>query len=78
MVRMQLIALIVIVVIIWFLYGLLDSYRGIERELREIRLKCMMPADTERKDPITRMKAGVMGGLVALKDTARKQQPVDI
>lgn len=64
---MNLVTLLVIVVVLWFVYRLMESYKSIERELREIRLKISMPEDTGRINPITSMKTSVVESLSQLK-----------
>ncbi len=38
---MNLITVIIIGIVIWLVYSLINSYRSLEKELREIRAKCM-------------------------------------
>lgn len=59
---MQLVTLIVIVICLWFVYALLQSYKNIERELREIRVKCVLPTKT-KSNPVESMKDTIVSGL---------------
>jgi hypothetical protein len=53
----------------WLVSGLLQSYRNIEQELREIRVKLGMPTDNQDQvDPVEGMKDTVVGGLKRVKD----------
>lgn len=38
---MNLITVIIIAIVIWLVYSLIQSYRNLEKELREIRAKCI-------------------------------------
>jgi len=38
---MNLITIIIISIVIWLVYSLIQSYRNLEKELREIRVKCI-------------------------------------
>ena len=38
---MNLITIIIIAIVIWLVYSLIQSYRNLEKELREIRAKCI-------------------------------------
>jgi hypothetical protein len=41
---MNVITLIAIVIIAWLIYSLIQSHHNIEKELREIRIKCVLPS----------------------------------
>lgn len=41
---MNLVAVLLIVLLIWLLYKLTKTYDSLKAELREIRVKCVMPA----------------------------------
>lgn len=66
---MNVIVLLVAMVAFWFLYSLQESYKSVEKELREIRLKCMMPVESSRKAPLANMKDSVISGLGGLKNS---------
>lgn len=66
---MNIVTILVIAVVLWFVYGLLESYRNIEKELREIRLKCMIEPDPSRSDPIDSMKNVMVDRLSRLKNS---------
>lgn len=66
---MNLIVVILILITMWLVSGLLQSYRNIEQELREIRMKLGMPTDNQDQvDPVEGMKDTVVGGLKRVKD----------
>lgn len=60
------ITLIIVLICLWFVYSLLQSYKNIERELREIRVKCVLPTKPAAKDPVETMKSTVVSGLSRL------------
>jgi len=43
---MNVITLITILIIAWLIYSLIQSHHNIEKELREIRMKCILPTST--------------------------------
>jgi hypothetical protein len=52
---MNLITVIIIALVIWLVYSLIQSYRNLEKELKEIRAKCINmnnPAQTKPSEPI--------------------------
>lgn len=63
---MNLVTVILVAVLLWFIWLLLQSYRSLESELREIRVKCVMPGNTERADPVASAKNTVVTGLSRL------------
>lgn len=65
---MNLITVILVVIVLWLVYALLQSYRRIEHELREIRVKCVMSPDKSKQpvDPMDSMKNTVVSGLSRL------------
>jgi hypothetical protein len=66
---MNLIIVILIIIALWLVSGLLQAYRNIEQELREIRIKLGMPTDNpDQVDPVKGMKDTVVGGLKRVKD----------
>ena len=68
---MNTILIIVILFSLWLMYSMLESYRNIQKELREIRLKCVsgnvMPSSNttfmKNMDPVDKMKSNVIKGL---------------
>ena len=38
---MNFITIIIIAIVVWLVYSLIQSYRNLEKELREIRAKCI-------------------------------------
>jgi hypothetical protein len=55
--------LLVIAALMYVLYIMLESYRSLERELREIRLKCIgtKESDLAVADPATTIKNRLLG-----------------
>jgi len=52
---MNLITVIIIALVIWLVYSLIQSYRNLEKELKEIRAKCINmnnPAQTKPSEPV--------------------------
>ena len=43
---MNLITVIIIAIVIWLVYSLIQSYRNLEKELKEIRAKCIIGSTT--------------------------------
>lgn len=65
---MNLVTVIVTLVVLWVVYSFVQSYTGIQKELREIRLKCVgAGASTSlsepSQDPVDRMKDQLIAGL---------------
>lgn len=51
---MNLITIIIIAIVVWLVYSLINSYRNLEKELREIRAKCIGVNNTTSKDEPTK------------------------
>lgn len=66
--------LLVIAALLYVLYIMLESYRSLERELREIRLKCMGTKESALAvaDPATKIKDRLLG---AFKTAANLTAP---
>lgn len=59
--------LALIILIVWIVYVMLQSYRSMEKELREIRMKCMGTASSQyTNDPIEAVKGKLVEGLTQL------------
>ena len=55
----------------YIIYTILESYRSMTRELREMRLKCMAPTLSDSSaDPVDTMKVQMIQVLSKLKDMA--------
>jgi len=67
---MNLVTVIVLAMFAWIMYAFIQSYRNIEKELREIRLKCVITGGVEAgPDPFERMKGQLVGGLQRIRPT---------
>ena len=69
---MNTITVILIVIVLWLVYALLQSYRRLEKELREIRVKCVgaggtISTDTGAVDPVNQMQGKVVSMLQMFK-----------
>jgi hypothetical protein len=63
---------ILVAIIIWMAYTMYKSYVGMEKELREIRLKCMGKSGSKyNKDPAERMRSNMVSALSALANMSR-------
>jgi hypothetical protein len=62
---MNLLTILLILIVAYLLYIMLDSYRSLERELREIRLKCTGSRESAvaSKDPTETLKDRLLSGL---------------
>jgi hypothetical protein len=70
--------LLVIAALLYVLYVMLESYRSLERELREIRLKCMGTQESALAvaDPATKIKDRLLGAFKSAADmTAPRSLP---
>lgn len=66
---MNLVTVLLCLMVAWFLYTLMDSYRSMQKELREIRLKCIgSPTSQYTKDPNDSMKGTLIEGLTKLRN----------
>lgn len=63
---------ILIAIILWMAYTMYQSYVGMEKELREIRLKCMGTANSiYNKEPTENMRSSMVSALTALANMSR-------
>jgi hypothetical protein len=65
---MNLVTVIVLLIALWVAYSFVQSYRGIEKELKEIRIKCVAAGASARlsentADPYDRLKDQLVSGL---------------
>lgn len=72
---MKLVVLILILLAAWLVYSILQSYRNMEYELREIRMKCIKePAVTSsddrgrNRDPTENMTSSLVSLLQMVKN----------
>lgn len=64
---MSLLQLALIALMIWIVYTMLQSYRSMEKELREIRVKCMgSPSSSLTQDPVASVRSKLVEGLTQL------------
>jgi hypothetical protein len=75
---MKIITLITIVIIAWLIYSLIQSHHNIEKELREIRIKCVLPNNSSTPSsnndkysnpdnyPLNSIKTGLISNLTSL------------
>ena len=63
---MDMLTMFLIAVVLWFVWSILQSYRSLEKELREIRVKCVMQPSSETKDPVDTLKNTVVYGLASM------------
>lgn len=70
---MNLIVVVVIILVAWLLYSIIQSYNNLQNELKEIRLKCVSGGNNvsfdpnlTQENPITNMKKTVINGLQRL------------
>jgi hypothetical protein len=74
---MQIITLISILFIGWLIYYLIQSHHNIEKELREIRIKCVLPTNSNdttspasysnsNNYPLNSIKNSVVSNLMSL------------
>ena len=55
---------ILIAILVWMAYTMYNSYVGMQKELREIRLKCMGTATSVyNKEPVEAMRSTVVEAL---------------
>jgi len=66
---MNLTTILLILLVIWIVYTMLQSYRSMEKELKDIRMKCMGSASgSMMKDPMTSIKSAVVSGLTKVNE----------
>jgi hypothetical protein len=68
---MSLLQLALIMLVIWIVYTMLQSYRSMEKELREIRVKCIgKPTSSFTQDPVDNVRTKLVEGLSQLAKMA--------
>lgn len=65
---MSILFILLIAIILYLIYVMLQSYRSLERELREIRVKCTGQPTSQyaKPDPATTVQTTIVGALKAL------------
>jgi hypothetical protein len=67
---MNLIVIVLAALLVWMAYIMYNSYRAMEKELREIRLKCMGTTQSKyQEDPTEKVKGtllSVLGKLASM------------
>lgn len=70
---MNLIVIVIVILVAWLLYSIIQSYNNLQNELREIRLKCVSGGNNASfeqgkavDNPISNMKKTVINGLQSL------------
>ena len=66
---MNLVSVMLVSLVAWLVYSMLQSYRNIAQELREIRIKCMNDSSMQ-VDPVDRITKTVVSGLETVKKYA--------
>jgi hypothetical protein len=79
---MNIVTLIAVIFLISLIYSLIQSHNNIERELREIRMKCVMPTNSNeiasstpasysnpKNNPYKMVKSSLVTGLTSLLPT---------
>lgn len=74
---MNFIVVIIVMVVLWLVYSMLQSYRGMQEELRLIRMKCVGKSESDGDkreyvgenvvDPVTRMRSTLLSVLETVK-----------
>ena len=59
---MNLITIIVIILLVWVIYSILDSYNKLQIELKEIRTKCIIGGGNISQDPSARLNSSGPSG----------------
>ena len=68
---MKLVVVILLLLAAWLVYSILQSYRNMEQELREIRMKCIKESavtDDRGKDPTDKMASSLVSLLQMVKN----------
>jgi hypothetical protein len=64
---MNTLVIVLVAIIVWLAYTMYNSYRAMEKELREIRLKCIGQRESVyTSDPAETMKTTMLGILSKL------------
>ncbi len=65
---MNFVVILMLFLTAYIVYTMMDSYRSMQKELREIRLKCIgTPDSAYTKDPTGVLKGTLVEGLTRLK-----------
>jgi hypothetical protein len=73
---MKLVAVILILLVAWLIYAIIQSYRSMAEELKEIRMKCIKKSDDDSdftynaSDPANKMVSTLVNALQMVKDYA--------
>ena len=68
---MGMIVVLLLLLAAYIVYTMMDSYRSMQKELRDIRLKCMGTATSAyTRDPTGEMKGQLVEGLTRLRQAA--------
>ena len=59
---MNLITIIVILLLVWVIYSILDSYNKLQIELKEIRTKCIIGGGNISQDPSAQLNSSGPSG----------------
>lgn len=69
---MSLLQLALIALMVWIVYTMLQSYRSMQKELREIRMKCMgTKTSSYTRDPIDEVRSKLVEGLTSLSNKVK-------
>jgi hypothetical protein len=69
---MSILQIVLVLLMIWIVYTMLQSYRSMEKELREIRMKCIGKATSEfTKDPVDSVRGKLVEGLTQLMNKVK-------
>ena len=64
---MNTLVIVLVAIIVWMAYTMHSSYRALEKELREIRLRCIGRSESvHTSEPTEQMKSTMMGMLSKL------------
>ncbi len=70
---MNLSVIALLLIVGWIVYTIGQSYRALQQELREIRIKCIGTADSKyTKEPTSQIKNVLVEGLTKLKQTTER------
>jgi hypothetical protein len=73
---MKLVVIILLLVVVWLVYSILQSYRSMSDELRKIRLKCIKStndsyndeSEVDETDPANKMTKSLISVLSMVKN----------
>lgn len=65
--------MIIILILAYIVYTMMQSYRGMERELREIRVRCIGTSDSKytAQDPVSTLRNRLTEGLHILSNASK-------